>query len=571
MAECGNEVILPEEETLLLLPDTDPVQFSQFLEHAYGFRKTAMPRSRDLSPKDPWDRSFTPETNSDMNIVSKTEEKPLEVKIEVDVDNEDEDTEEDKSKDAYPWYFHQSDVSNIKTDKTMVVNPDCPMNGCAYNSINSFEELNLHLKLYHNSKNKPRICDICNKVCLRKSVYIIHMRDAHFQHVAPDPKSNKVKVYRCKHCEEEYDSIEEKNEHMRQVHPGKIKKRKKKEISCPQCVEIFTTKKDLKRHLINVHGVKKKTLENAKPREILCPSCGEICFSKRELRIHASKVHGEGNEEAWNGKVEPNCEKKKHQCFKCFKEFANDKYMWVHIDDKHPEVRNPQELLCNLCGATFTVRPKLNSHMEKFHMMGNKKYQCKYCDFRTLTSHVLMEHERTHTDERPEVCQWCGKGFKARKTLRNHERLHTGEKPFKCKFCDSAFVQRTSLNVHQQSHHKHDLLMTQGLPPHSALGQTMLQRNSRGTTQNDAPPSTRDSHLDSQIRELSNFARQNQFLSRETHFPAFSRIPQPPNRESPPPPLSHSPHPLSHSPHPISHSPHPLSHSPHPLSHSPRS
>ena len=39
MAECGNDVIFSEEETLLLLPDTDPVQFSQFLEHSYGFRQ----------------------------------------------------------------------------------------------------------------------------------------------------------------------------------------------------------------------------------------------------------------------------------------------------------------------------------------------------------------------------------------------------------------------------------------------------------------------------------------------------------------------------------------------------
>ena len=28
--------------------------------------------------------------------------------------------------------------------------------------------------------------------------------------------------------------------------------------------------------------------------------------------------------------------------------------------------------------------------------------------------------------EKPEICQWCGKGFNGKATLRNHERLHTG-------------------------------------------------------------------------------------------------------------------------------------------------
>merc|ERR1719187_1118125 len=89
----------------------------------------------------------------------------------------------------------------------------------------------------------------------------------------------------------------------------------------------------------------------------------------------------------------------------------------------------------------------------------DKKDQCKYCDFRTLKKnrHVLLEHERTHTDDRPEVCQYCGIGFKARKTLKNHERLHTGEKPYKCRFCDSAFTQKTGQNSHETTHHKHDL------------------------------------------------------------------------------------------------------------------
>ena len=90
----------------------------------------------------------------------------------------------------------------------------------------------------------------------------------------------------------------------------------------------------------------------------------------------------------------------------------------------------------------------------KIHQEKVRKHKCRFCDYNTYAKPQLVEHERTHTGEKPEICSYCAQGFSSKKTLRNHERLHTGERPFKCRFCDSAFAQRTSLNVHVQTHHK---------------------------------------------------------------------------------------------------------------------
>ena len=113
-----------------------------------------------------------------------------------------------------------------------------------------------------------------------------------------------------------------------------------------------------------------------------------------------------------------------------------------------------KQILCNECGEYFGNDAKLKHHQRNIHKPKMRHLKCRFCDYDTHAKQQLVEHERSHTGEKPEICQWCGNSFATKKTRIAHERLHTGEKPFKCKFCDSCFVQRTGLNVHVQTHHK---------------------------------------------------------------------------------------------------------------------
>ncbi|XP_060589257.1 zinc finger protein 367-like [Ruditapes philippinarum] len=79
--------------------------------------------------------------------------------------------------------------------------------------------------------------------------------------------------------------------------------------------------------------------------------------------------------------------------------------------------------------------------------------RCRVCSRVFPREKSLQAHMRTHTGERPYLCDFpgCGKSFCQSGQLKTHQRLHTGEKPFACSIegCPSRF---THANRHCTEH-----------------------------------------------------------------------------------------------------------------------
>ncbi|XP_042687541.1 zinc finger and BTB domain-containing protein 40 isoform X4 [Centrocercus urophasianus] len=244
----------------------------------------------------------------------------------------------------------------------------------------------------------------------------------------PQGKASSKKNFICKACEKSFHFYCRLKVHMKRCRVARGK-----QIQCKECTEVKSTKKELEKHQLEVHGEVGMAKKKKKKRlPVTCDICGREFAHASGMQYHKLTEH---------------FDEKPFSCEKCGAKFAANStlknHLRLHTGDR--------PFVCKHCLMTFMQASALAYHTKKKHSEG-KMYACQYCDAVFAQSIELSRHVRTHTGDKPYVCRECGKGFRQANGLSIHLRsFHNIEDPYDCRKCRMSFA---TLQEHRKHIHE---------------------------------------------------------------------------------------------------------------------
>ena len=300
--------------------------------------------------------------------------------------------------------------------------------------VNRRQELQQHLRNFHNSENKPWLCEYCNEVFQEKIKLNRHLNEHH---------SKEMKT--CKKCGHTFTKYDKLKIHLKNQSCHSKYKRKNKNITsdinstnenlkqCDTCGKSFSSMFYVRKH---------KKIAHNDTKEVLCKSCGKYFSSETTMKFHYSLVHKE----------------KDLVCDLCGKTFALQFQLKKHVNDFHNRANK-----CELCDIILSNKQSLGNHMKRIHG-GLKaivsKVMCEFCGIEyaskeNLSMHITVNHSELSGSK--VKCEMCNKVVEAVRLKWHNQRHHNAKNSqcikFMCEFCGKEYISKESLTSHISAHH----------------------------------------------------------------------------------------------------------------------
>lgn len=136
------------------------------------------------------------------------------------------------------------------------------------------------------------------------------------------------------------------------------------------------------------------------------------------------------------------------ECSSCPKRFQGS-----HDLRKHTRTHTDERpFVCDECQQAFRQAGTLKNHITAIHCKMREFFQCPECGKTFALKERLRLHQRTHTGEKPYACEFCGKRFARGGQRVQHLRVHDREKPHGCDMCSARFTCSQNLRLHKNAH-----------------------------------------------------------------------------------------------------------------------
>lgn len=301
-------------------------------------------------------------------------------------------------------------------------------------------------------------CELCSYTCPRRSNLDRHMKS----HTDERP-------HKCHLCGRAFRTVTLLRNHLN-THTGT------RPHKCTDCDMAFVTSGELVRH---------RRYKHTHEKPFKCSMCDyasvEVSKLKRHIRSHTGErpfqcsLCSYASRDTYKLKrhMRTHSGEKPYECYICHARFTQSGTMKMHILQKHTE--NVAKFHCPHCDTVIARKSDLGVHLRKQHSFIETGKKCRYCDAVFHERYALIQHQKSHKNEKRFKCDLCDYCCRQERHMVMHRRTHTGEKPFACTQCEKTFRQKQLLDMHFKRYHDPNFIPTAFVCP--KCSKTFTRRN----------------------------------------------------------------------------------------------